>query len=468
METIQKTILRTLVQNEEYMRRVLPFLKEEYFSGAEAIIFVKINEFVNKYNNSPTVDALDITCQADKKIPEQQYAELQEYFDELRPRDEEPKIEWLLEETEKFCKDKAVYNAIMRSIKIIDGSDKQLQEDAIPTLLQDALAVCFDNSVGHDYLEDYEKRFEFYIRKENKIEFDIDLLNEITNGGLTRKTLNILMASTGVGKSLVMCHMAAKWLQQGLNVLYITLEMAEERIAERIDANLLDVRIDQLKDLPRETFNNRVKKITDKTQGKLIVKEYPTSTAHVNHFRTLLNELALKRSFHPDVIFIDYLNICASSRYKPNANTNSYTIVKAIAEEIRGLAVEFDVPIVSATQTNRGGYGNTDVELTDTSESMGLPMSVDLMLALISTEELEQLNQIMVKQLKNRYSDPSKFKRFVVGVDRPKMRLYNLEDSAQSNISDSGNEQLQKKFEITSTKFGTKRPSNDKFAGIKV
>ena len=464
MKTLEKAILRNLIHNEEYLRKVSPFLKEEYFTDSiEQIVYKKVSEFIDKFNAPPTLEAVEIACLNDKKITEDQYKEVQDYLKDMLP--EPTNDEWLFNQTEKFCKDKAVYNAILKSIAIIDGREKGVREDAIPTILQEALGVCFDSSVGHDYLEDTDARYEFYTRKENKLEFDIDMLNKITRGGLTNKTLNVLLASTGGGKSLVMCHMAAAWLRMGKNVLYITLEMAEERIAERIDANLLDIPIDQLSTIPKETFDNRVKKITDKTEGKLIIKEYPTSSAHVNHFRTLLTELQLKRSFKPDVIFIDYLNICASSRYKPSAGFNSYTIIKAIAEELRGLAVEFNLPIISATQTNRGGYGNTDVELTDTSESMGLPMSVDLMLGLIATEELDQLNQLMVKQLKNRYSDPSKYKRFVVGVDRSKMRIYNLEDSAQTNISDSGQPQVDNKFEIKprSNKF-----SSDKFASIKV
>lgn len=465
MKTIEKAILRNLINDEEYLRKVSPFLKADYFTnGEEQIIFKKVNDFIDKFNSCPTIEALEIACQNDKSITEDQYKDIEVILRDLQP--EETNKEWLVNQTEKFCKDKAVYNAILKSITIIDGREKGVREDAIPAILQEALGVCFDSSVGHDYLEDTDSRFEFYTRKENRLEFDIDMLNKITRGGLTNKTLNVLLASTGGGKSLFMCHMAAAWLKMGKNVLYITLEMAEERIAERIDANLLDIPIDQLSTIPKETFDNRVKKITDKTVGKLIIKEYPTSSAHVNHFRTLLTELQLKRSFKPDVIFVDYLNICASSRYKPSAGFNSYTIIKAIAEELRGLAVEFNLPVISATQTNRGGYNNTDVELTDTSESMGLPMSVDLMLGLIATEELEQLNQVMVKQLKNRYSDPSKYKRFVVGVDRSKMRVYNLEDSAQTNISDSGQPQVAKKFDLntrTPNKF-----SSDKFASIKV
>lgn len=434
MNTISKTVLRNLFNNEGYLRQVLPFLKKDYFANEERIIFEKVDEFVNNYNSLPSFEAIDIACQNDKNITEKQFESVEELIQELKEPTETKSEEWLLDKTEEFCRERAIYNSIMQSIKIIDGTDKNLSRDSIPSLLQEALAVCFDSSVGHDYFEDADARYEFYTRKENKIEFDIDFLNKITNGGLSKKTLSIILASTGVGKSLVMCHFASSWLKKGLNVLYITLEMAEERIAERIDANLLDYDISTLKDIPRDAFNGRVQKILNKTTGKLVVKEYPTSSAHVNHFRTLLKELELKKKFRPDVILIDYLNICASSRYKPGALVNSYQLIKGIAEEIRGLAVEFDVPIISATQTNREGYGNSDIDLTETSESIGLPMTVDLMLALISTEELEKLNQIMVKQLKNRYDNPNKHKRFVIGIDRSRMRLYNLEDSAQINI----------------------------------
>jgi len=348
--------------------------------------------------------------------------------------------QWLLDTTEKWCRDRAIYLALMESIHIADGNNKDKNRDAIPSILSDALSVSFDNNIGHDYLQNYEERYEFYHRKEDKIEFDLEYFNKITKGGLPNKTLNIALAGTGVGKSLFMCHLASSVLLQGRSVLYITLEMAEERIAERIDANLLNVPIQQLVDLPRQMFENKVTNISKKTQGTLIIKEYPTASAHSGHFKALLNELALKKSFRPDIIFIDYLNICASSRYKSNLSVNSYSYIKAIAEELRGLAVEFNVPIVSATQTTRSGYGSSDVELTDTSESFGLPATADLMFALISTEELEQLGQIMVKQLKNRYNDPTIYKRFIVGIDRAKMRLYDCEQSAQKDILDSGQE----------------------------
>lgn len=457
METIEKTILKALLDNELYMRRVIPFIKEEYFTGTEALIFTKIYQFINKYNTAPSIDALEISFQNDKEIPENHFKELGEITSELRNRSVEKSLEWLLNTTEEFCKNKAIYNSILKSIKIIDGTDKTLSQGSIPTLLQEALAVCFDTSVGHNYFEDAEKRHDFYNQPLNKLEFSLAMLNKITDHGIRKKTLTIIMAPTGVGKTLVMCHLASDWIKQGKNVLYISMEMEEYSIAERIDANLLDCNINKVRDIPKAAFSDRVKKIVDKTRGKFIVKEYPTSTAHVNHFRTLLNDLQLKQKFIPDVILIDYLNICASSRFKPGSNVNSYTIIKGIAEELRGLAVEYDVPIVSATQSNRAGYGNSDTELTDTSESMGLPMTVDYMWALISTEELENLNQIMFKQLKNRYGDPSKNKRFVMGIDRPKMKLYDLEDSAQINISDSGQPPAD------TDKFN-QRPSMNKYA----
>jgi hypothetical protein len=445
--TIEKTILTNLMYNEEYMRKVFPFLKEEYFTELNTkFIFKHISEFISKYNSLPNKDALEISFHNDKNIPEDTYPEIMGMVNDFEK--EETNIEWAVNETEKFCKDRAVYNAIVTSISILDGRDKVHSKDGIPSLLQEALGVCFDTSIGHDYIDDALNRYEFYNRIEDRIPFDLAYFNAITKDGLPRKTLNIALAGTGVGKSLFMCHVAASCLQQNKNVLYITLEMAEERIAERIDANLMDTPIDQLKDVPKATFENRVKKITTKTQGKLIIKEYPTASAHVGHFKALLNELSLKRNFKPDIIFIDYLNICASARFKPNSNVNSYTMVKAIAEELRGMAVEFNLPIVSATQTTRGGYGNTDVELTDTSESFGLPATADFMFALISTEDLEKMGQLMVKQLKNRYNDPSLHKRFLIGVDRAKMRLYDLEASAQNNIHDSGRidiESIQKK-----------------------
>lgn len=444
------------------MRKVLPFIKSEYFTDeSERTVYKIISEFVVKYNKPPTTEALGITLQ-NSNLPEGTFKETSELVKELDIF-EKPNQDWLLDETEKFCKDKAVYNAILQSIGIMEGRDKNFSKDGIPSLLQEALGVCFDSSVGHDYFEDSSERFEFYNRVESRLPFDLSLFNKITNGGLPNKTLNIALAGTGVGKSLFMCHMAAANLALGKNVLYITMEMAEERIAERVDANLLNVEIDQLKNLPKQMFEGRIEKVNGKSQGKLIIKEYPTASAHVGHFKGLLNELSLKRSFKPDVIFIDYLNICASSRFKPGGGVNSYTYIKAIAEELRGLAVEFNLPIVSATQTTRSGFSNTDVELTDTSESFGLPATADFMFALISTEELEGLNQIMVKQLKNRYNDPTLYKRFMIGIDRAKMRLYDLEDIAQSNLADSGQEENENSNFGMSKMFKTKD-----FSGIKV
>jgi replicative DNA helicase len=437
MKTLETTILKNLIHNEEYLRKVIPFLKDEYFvDNSHKTLYNLISEFVKKYNKPPTLEALEISVQ-NLSLTEGQFTDVSTLL-KGQLNYEETNQDWLIEETEKFCKDKAVYNAILSSIGILEGRDKQLTKDGIPSLLQEALGVCFDASVGHDYIDDADKRYDFYHKKESRIPFDLDLFNKITQGGLPNKTLNIVLAGTGVGKSLFMCHMASAVLSQGKNVLYITMEMAEERIAERLDANLLNVEIDQIKDLPKQMFSNRIEKLSKKSVGKLIVKEYPTASAHVGHFKLLLNELRLKREFRPDIIFIDYLNICASSRFKPGGSVNSYTYVKAIAEELRGLAVEFNLPVVSATQTTRSGYSNTDVDLTDTSESFGLPATADFMFAIISTEELEQLNQLMVKQLKNRYNDPTMHKRFMIGVDRAKMRLYDVETSAQVDIRDSG------------------------------
>jgi replicative DNA helicase len=432
------------------MRKVIPFLKRDYFiDSTDKIVYDKIKSFIDEYNSIPSKDALTIAAQNDKSLSEDQYKEVVEAIHNLDPT--EHNKDWLYKETEKFCKDKAIYNAILSSIAIIDGRDKGKSEDGIPQLLQDALGVCFDNNVGHDYIDSADKRYEYYHRIETRVPFDLDYFNKITNGGMPNKTLNVCLAGTGVGKSLFMCHVAASVLAQNKNVLYITLEMAEERIAERIDANLMNITMDQLKDLPKAIFDSRIEKIRGKTEGTLIIKEYPTTGAHTGHFKALLNELQLKKQFKPDIIIIDYLNICASSRFKAGSNINSYTLIKSIAEELRGLAVEENVPILSATQTTRSGYGNTDVELTDTSESFGLPATVDFMFALISTEELEQMNQLMVKQLKNRYNDPTLYKRFVIGVDRAKMKLYDLEQSAQKNIMDSGMKEEQPKWAPTNT-----------------
>ena len=434
---IETTILSNLIHDEEYSRKVIPFLKKKYFSDRkESIVFEEITNFFEKYNKPITPEILSIEVNNRKDISDSDLKEQQNLITSLIKQDTNK--DWLLTETEIFCKKKAVYNAILDSIGIIEGKDKERQDDAIPALLSDALGVSFDNHVGHSYLTDSDERFEFYHRVEEKIKFDLDMLNKITKGGLSNKTLNVILAGTGVGKSLFMCHCAAANLLDNKNVLYITMEMAEERIAERIDANLLNLSMDELKVVDKNIFDTRLDKVRKKSQGKLIIKEYPTAGAHAGHFRALLEELKLKQEFSPDIIYIDYLNICSSQRLRYGANVNSYTYVKTIAEELRGLAVEYNVPIVSATQTTRSGFTNSDPGLEDTSESFGLPATVDLMLALISTEELEELGQIMVKQLKNRYNDPSYYKRFVIGVDRSKMKLYDVEISAQNNIANSG------------------------------
>jgi len=436
MDKLEVIILKNLVYNEKFCRKVLPFIKPEYFeTHEERVVFDEINKYVQQYQTQPPLNAIAIECERRTDLSQDGF---QSILDLLKMFTEDKiDFEWLINTTEKWCKDRAVYLSLLESIKIADGKDKTKSRDAIPSILSEALGVCFDEHVGHDYIDDFETRYDFYHRKEEKIPFDLEFFNKITKGGLPSKTLNIALAGTGVGKSLFMCHVAASSLLQGKNVLYITLEMAEERIAERIDANLLNINIQQLVDLPKQMYETKIIKLAQKTVGKLIIKEYPTASAHSGHFTSLLNELALKKGFKPDIIFIDYLNICASSRYKGSI-VNSYTYVKAIAEELRGLAVEFNVPIVSATQTTRSGYSSTDVDLTDTSESFGLPATADLMFALISTEELEQLNQILVKQLKNRYNDPTMNKRFIIGIDRAKMRLYDVDQSAQTDLVDSG------------------------------
>ena len=440
MEKVENLVLKNLIHNEEYARKVIPFIKKEYFQEeSNQILYEEISEFIVQYDELPSKEAVSIEVENREGLTEQTFRELGKVLSYL---DKEPAdFVWLCDTTERWCRDRAIYLALMESIALADGKDERKGRDAIPSILSDALAVSFDNHVGHNYLEDYEERYALYHRKEDKIPFDLEYLNKITKGGLPNKTLNIALAGTGVGKSLFMCHVASAALMQGRNVLYITCEMAEEKIAERIDANLLNVNIQDIVDLPKQMFDKKVNNIASKTQGHLIIKEYPTASAHSGHFRSLLNELALKKSFRPDIIFVDYLNICASSRYKGSANINSYTLVKSIAEELRGLAVEANVPIVSATQTTRSGYGSSDIDITDTSESFGLPATADLMLALISTEELEELGQIMVKQLKNRYNDPTINKRFVVGIDRAKMRLYDCEQKAQDDILDSGNDE---------------------------
>ena len=433
---IEIKILSHLIYDEKYLRKVLPFIKDVYFEVlTEKIIFQEIQSYMNNYDGIPSLEILQIEIEKRKDISEDIFKEAITLVNSFRH--EKVDQDWLLDTTEKWCKERAIYLALMESVKLADGRDKTKNREAIPSILSEALGVSFDDHIGHDYLQDAQERFEFYHRKEDKIPFDLDFFNKITKGGLPNKTLNVALAGTGVGKSLFMCHCASSCLSQGKNVLYITLEMAEEKIAERIDANLLGVNIKELSELPKQLFETKVEKIAKKTQGTLIIKEYPTASAHAGHFKSLLSELSIKKGFAPDIIFIDYLNICSSSRYKGTI-VNSYSFIKAIAEELRGLAVEANVPIVSATQTTRAGFGSSDVELTDTSESFGLTATADLMFALISTEELEDMNQIMVKQLKNRYNDPTMNKRFVIGIDRARMRLYNVEVSAQGNIVDSG------------------------------
>ena len=434
---LEQTILRNLITDEKYMRKVLPFIKPDYFEGIYRILFREAGKFVAKYNKLPNAEAFKIELDNADKLNDEQYNLAMDIVPQLFTG-EKVDDKWLIDTTEKWCQDRAIYLAIMESISIIDGKHEQLTKGALPDLLTKALGVGFDLKVGHDYVENAGERYEFYHTEEDRLPFDLEYFNSITKGGVPRKTLNIALAGTGVGKSLFMCHVASSALVQGFNVLYITMEMAEERIAERIDANLLDVPIDQLDKISKDRFSLMVSNIAKKTTGKLIIKEYPTGSAHSGHFRALLNELKLKRQFEPDLIFIDYLNICASSRMKGMGGAiNSYSYIKAIAEELRGLAVEFDIPIFSATQTTRSGYSNSDIGLEDTSESFGLPATADLMFALISTEELEQQGQFMVKQLKNRYNDPTQHKRFVIGVDRSKMRLFDVEDNQQTLVDDT-------------------------------
>lgn len=432
---LEYTILANLLYNDEYCRKVIPYIKEEYFEDVSAKkIFSTFADYVSEYKEPPSIESLKINIDKRTDINEDLFKSINDKIDELKT-DKKTNQEWLLNETEKFCQDKDLFNSIRRAITILDGQDKELDKGSIPKILSDSLGISFDTHIGHDYLEDFESRYDFYHRKEERLPFDIEMLNKVTKGGLPRKSLTVYLASTGAGKSLVMCHMAAAALMYGKNVLYITAEMAEERIAERIDANLLDVTLDTLIDMPRNIFDRKIGRLKEKTTGKLVVKEYPTGTAHSGHFRHLLNELRLKKSFEPDIIFIDYLNICASSRIKGAAAAgNTYVLVKSIAEEVRGLAMEFNVPVVSATQANRAGYGDSDMDLTNTSESIGLPQTVDAMFALISNEELESVGQIMIKQLKNRWSELGYYRRFVIGIDRSKMKLYDLEDGAQSNI----------------------------------
>ena len=440
MDKVEFLILRNLLYNEEYIRKIIPFLKTEYFEDPnQKIVFEVILSFVQEYNQPATKEVLCIEIEKRKDINDTSFKEIIQLVSCL---DDVPvEFDWLVNTTEKWCRDRAIYLALMESIHIADGGDEKKNRDSIPSILSDALAVSFDNHIGHDYLQDYEERYEYYHKKENRLEFDLDFFNKITNGGVPSKTLNIFLAGTNVGKTLAMCHLASSFLLQSKNVLYITMEMAEEEIAKRMDANMLNVPINQLEDLPKSMFTSKASKLVEKTKGTLIIKEYPTASAHSGHFKALLNELALKKSFRPDVIFVDYINICASSRFRAGSNINSYSIIKSIAEELRGLAVEHDVPIFSATQTTRSGFSSSDVEITDTSESFGLPATADFLVALISTEELEGLGQILVKQLKNRYGDKSIYKRFVVGIDRAKMRLYDCEQSAQNDILDSGKEE---------------------------
>jgi replicative DNA helicase len=452
------------LRNDDYTRKVLPFIKNEYFSAEEdRVLYKEIKDFVIKYNKAPTYDALQIEIDSLPSLKEDQVKNINSTIDDFRSNTDDTNIDWLVDSTEKFCQEKALYHAIMSSIEIMNNKNGALTTGAIPTILSDALAVSFDPNVGHDYLEDFDKRYDYYHRVLEKIPFDLEFFNKITKNGLPKKTLNIALAGTGVGKSLFMCHVAASCLNQGKNVLYITLELAEEEVAKRIDANLMNITFEDLMSLSKDMYEKKANMIKSKTNGKLIVKEYPTAGASSMHFKALLNELNLKKSFKPDIIFIDYLNICMSSRVKPGSNINSYTYIKSIAEELRGLAVEFEVPVVSATQTTRSGFTSSDVGLEDTSESFGLPATADFMFALISTEELQALGQIMVKQLKNRYNDPTMNKRFMLGIDRSKMKLYDVENTAQMDIIDSG--QTSNTPKIPQKQFGNNK---DKFKGFKV
>ena len=435
---IEKTVLSNLVFNEDYYRRVYPYIKSEYFDDNNIKkIFDTYSKYIEDFKEPPSVEALKISIDKRKDLNEDTYKNVMSAVDELQ-RDPDTNIDWLVSETEKFCQDKDLFNTIRKAILVIDGEDKEMDKGSLPELLSNSLSISFDTSIGHDYLDDYDSRYDFYHKKEERLPFDIELMNKVTKGGLPRKSMSVLLATTGGGKSLVKCHMAASYLMTGKNVLYITMEMAEERIAERIDANMMDVTLDELKILPRDVYEKRINRIKSKTTGKLVVKEYPTGSAHVGHFRHLLNELRMKRGFTPDVVFIDYLNICASSRVKGAAAANSYTLVKSIAEEVRGLAMEYNCAVVTSSQFNRDGYGNSDVDLTNTSESMGITHTADCILGLISSEDLDNLGQLMIKQLKNRWGDLSYYRRFVVGIDRAKMKLYDLEDGAQKNISQDG------------------------------
>ena len=450
-DRLETTILNNLFFHEDYARKVLPFLKEDYFPlRTDKILFTEIYKFVEKYNNLPTKESITIELGQRKDINEDEINTLKDNINSITKLDSDPK--WLLDVTEKFCKDRAVHNAVLDGIRILDKKDTKRTPEAIPSILADALAVSFDQHIGHDYIDDADRRFKWYHTKETKYQFDLDYMNRATKGGVPSKTLNIALAGTGVGKSLFMCHCASAYLAQGLNVLYITLEMAEERIAERIDANLLDVTMDDLHTMPKDLYDNKMEKIRQKTGGKLIIKEYPTASAHAGHFRALFNELALKKSFKPDVVFIDYLNICASSRFK-GGNIGSYFYIKAIAEELRGLAVEFNVPLFSATQTTRTGFMSTDIGLEDTAESFGLPATADFMFAIISNDDLEALGQLKIKQLKNRYNDPAINRSFIIGVDRAKMRLYDVGQQAQNIVDSNQKEEEPKEKDIAYDKF---------------
>lgn len=463
---IQTVILRNLLKNENYTRKVIPFLKPEYFEGGHRLVFSTIARFVSKYNKMPTTEALSIELsESDDGFVDTDDAAQAASILSVLDKEAQVNEDWLVDHTEKWCQDRAIYLAIMESINIIDGKHQTLSKNALPDLLSDALSVTFDSHVGHDYIEDADARFEFYHRQEERIPFDLEYLNKITKNGIPRKSFSVVLAGTGVGKSLYMCHQAASTLMMGKNVLYLTLEMAEERIAERIDANLMNVPVDALEGMDYTEYSRRIDRIRNRGTGKLIIKEYPTGSAHAGHFRGLLNELSLKRNFAPDIIFVDYMNNCASSRIKMGGSVNSYTYVKAIAEELRGLAVEQNLPVVTATQLNREGFGSSDVDLTNTSESWGVPQTADLMFALIKTDELEELGQVMVKQLKNRYSDPSKYKKFVLGIDAAKMRLYDVEDSAQTLSTSDGSAPDTPVFD--SSGIGAKLKGHD-FSGMKV
>jgi replicative DNA helicase len=451
---LEQTILKNLIRSEEYTRKVLPFIKEEYFSNTEdRLLFKEVAGFILKYNQQPTFDALEIEIDNIRGASDDAVKNIQQTLKDLRGDDEPTNQDWIVDSTEKFCQEKAIYNAITSSLEIMNGKGK-MEKGAIPTLLSDALSISFDPNVGHDYLEQFEDRYEYYHRVQEKLSFDLEFFNKITKNGVPKKTLNVVMAGVGVGKSLFLCHLTSSYLAQGKNVLYITLELAEEEVSKRIDANLLNTTFDDLMLMPKDLYQKKIEKLKENTHGKLIVKEYPTSSASTNHFRSLLNELNLKKNFVPDVIMIDYLNICSSSRIKPGV-ANSYTYIKAIAEELRGLAVEFNVPLWSATQLTRGGYGSSDPDMTDTSESFGLPATADLFIALITNETMEQLKQVQVKQLKNRYNDPSQNKRFVIGIDKSKMKLYDVEQSAQ-DLADSGQpepEPIPRNFDGGKSKF---------------